>query len=84
MMLMVFQKRSVMSLAITPHGMVLASESVYRSILPWDVRGDLTKPAKPDAAGWERAWAALGEVDAPAAFQAVRLFALHPEEGPRS
>jgi WD40 repeat protein len=75
------QKRPVEVLAFSPNGRHLAAESVDGPILLWDVRGDLTKPAKPDAAGWERAWAALGEVDAPAAFQAVRFFALHPEEG---
>lgn len=75
------QKRPVEVLAFSPNGRQLAAESVDGPILVWAVRGDLSKPAKPDADGWDRAWAALGEVDAPAGFQAVRLFALHPDDG---
>jgi WD40 repeat protein len=75
------QKLAVEVLAFSPDGRLLAAESVDGPVLVWDVRGDLTKPAKPDAAGWERAWEALGGADAAKGFQAVRLFALHPDDG---
>ncbi|MEO2092272.1 MAG: hypothetical protein ABGY75_22685 [Gemmataceae bacterium] len=75
------QTRPVQVVAFSPDGRSLAAESVDGPLLLWDVRGDLSKPAKPDAAGWDTAWAALGGDGAEAAFRAVRLFALHPEEG---
>ena len=73
------QTRPVDVLAFSPNGRYLAAESVDGPLLVWDVRGDLTRPAKPDAGGWEAAWKALGEVNAEAAFRAVRLFALFPD-----
>jgi WD40 repeat protein len=75
------QTRPVEVLAFSPNGRHLAAESVDGPLLVWDVRGDLTRPAKPDAAGWDRAWEALADVDAVKAFAAVRLFALHPDDG---
>lgn len=75
------QKAPVEVLAFSPNGRYLAAESVDGPLLVWDVRGDLTRPAKADAAGWDRAWEALADVDAVKAFAAVRLFALHPDDG---
>ena len=75
------QTRPVQVVAFSPDGRFLAAESVDGPLLLWDVRGDLTKSAKPDAAGWDAAWAALGGDGAEAAFRAVRLFALHPDDG---
>jgi hypothetical protein len=75
------QTRPVQLLAFSPDGRTLAAESVDGPLLLWDVRGDLNKPPKPDAAGWEAAWKALGESGAESGFKAVRLFALHPDEG---
>ncbi len=75
------QTRPVQVVAFSPDGRSLAAESVDGPLLLWDVRGDLTKPAKPDAAGWQAAWAALGGDGAEAGFRAARLFALHPDDG---
>jgi WD40 repeat protein len=75
------QTRPVQVVAFSPDGRSLAAESVDGPLLLWDVRGDLTRPAKPDAGGWEAAWTALGGDGAEAAFRAVRLFALHPDDG---
>ena len=73
--------RPVEAVAFSPDGRFLASESADGPVLLWDVRGDLTKPAKPDAGGWDSAWNALGGDDAAKAFQAIRLFALYPDGG---
>lgn len=75
------QKQPVDIVAFSPDGRHLVAESMDGPLLVWDVRGDLTKPAKPDAAGWKRAWEALGSGDAAKGFRAVRLFALHPDGG---
>ena len=75
------QTRPVQVLAFSPDGRTLAAESVDGPLLLWDVRGDLTKPPKPDTAGWEQAWKALGEGGAEGGFRAVRLFALHADDG---
>jgi WD40 repeat protein len=73
--------REVVTVGFTLDGKHLLAESTDGSIFLWDVRGDLTKPAKRDAVGWDAAWKALGGEDATAAFRAVRLFALYPDEG---
>jgi WD40 repeat protein len=74
-------QRAATSLVFSPDGRLLASESADGPVLLWDVRGDVTKPAKPDAIGWGRAWDALGGEDTVKAFQAIRLFAFHPDDG---
>ncbi len=74
-------ERDVLALAFHPDGKHLLAEAADGSIFLWDVRGDLTKPAKPDSAGWGKAWDALGGEDAAKAFQAIRLFALHSDDG---
>jgi hypothetical protein len=75
------QTRPVQVVAFSPDGRFLAAESVDGPLLLWDVRGDLSRPARPDAAGWQAAWAALGGDGAAKAFQAIRLFALFPDAG---
>lgn len=73
--------RSIRELAFSPDGKTLASESADGPVILWDVKGELTRPAKPDATGWEGAWQAITGDDAEQAFAAVRLVAAYPDEG---
>jgi WD40 repeat protein len=68
-------RRPAVALAFSPDGKALASESADGPVVLWDVKGVLSKPATPDAGGWDAAWAYLSGDDAEKAFDAIRLFA---------
>jgi WD40 repeat protein len=65
--------------AFSPDGRYLAADSGDAPILVWDVRGELSRPAPPDAMGLAAAWADLASDDAAAGFRAVRLLAHFPD-----
>jgi len=69
------------ALQFTPDGRYLASDGPEGPVFLWDVRGELSRSAPPDAATLERAWMALASDDAKAAFRAIRELAAYPEHG---
>ena len=64
--------RAADTLAFSPTGRYLASESADGPVLLWDVRGELLATPEPDAAKLALLWTDLGSDDPAKAFQAVR------------
>ena len=72
-------KRIVNSLAFSPDGATLLSQSPDGPVIQWDVRGDTLHELTPDPAGWDELFRELGGDDAEAAFRAVRRFAVETD-----
>jgi WD domain, G-beta repeat len=68
----------VSGLRFHPTGRSLLSESSDGAVFLWDVRGELAKPAEPDAAALDRLWTDLGAENAAPAFRAIRSITAHP------